>query len=75
MPAPRSWFDESLKDSVRQYHQFWLDGLVLHLSLTPEEAKEMSAWLERYYYKLEPCDCDKIKYVPDETYTHLLRKA
>lgn len=74
-PAPRSHWDESFKDLVRPYHLIWVNGLIQHTNLAPEEAEQEGLELAKYYYTLEPCDCDKVQYVPNESNPHFLRKA
>jgi hypothetical protein len=75
LQAPPSHQDESLKDLVRPYHLVWVNGLVKHLSMTPEEAERMKPEIEKSYYRIEPCDYDRGKYIPSETNPHCLRKA
>jgi len=75
LAAPPSHWDESLKDLVRPYHLVWVNGLVKHLSVTPEEAERMKPEIEKSYYQIKPCDWDRIKYVPSESNPHFLCKA
>jgi hypothetical protein len=73
--APWSRQDESLKASVQSYHLVWVNGLIKHLSAAPIQMEHWRAEFERNLYKIEPCDCDKVKYVPDETHPRFLRKV
>jgi hypothetical protein len=43
--------------------------------VTPEEAERMRAEVEKSYYRIELCDCDRGEYVISETDTHFLCKA
>jgi hypothetical protein len=73
--APGKIRDERAKKLVRQYHAVWINGLTTHTSLTPEELEMMRPQLERDYYKIKPCDCASVKYVPDENHPRFMRKA
>ena len=41
----------------------------------PAEGFKVQSIAARDYYNLEPCDCDKVKYVPSEINPNFLRKA
>ena len=66
---------EGINDLERQYHLVWINGMVRHLSLMPEEVEYIQAIVAQHYYHLEPCDCDKVKYIPSEINPNFLRKA
>lgn len=63
------------KSATQQYHQVWVNGLIRHLVETSEEMKILRSQLGRNYYTIEPCDCDQVKYVPDEAHPGFLRKV
>ena len=75
MASPRSRHDVRLQQFIQDYHQVWINGLTVHLSITPKEIEQMTPQLEKYGYKIKPCDCDKVRYVPDETHPHFMRKV
>jgi hypothetical protein len=62
LPEPKSYWDEALWDSVKEYHVVWINGLRTHLTLTPEEAEGIRPELARSYYTIEPCDCVMITF-------------
>jgi len=75
LSAPWSRQDEDAEASAQRYHLVWLNGLTAHLNAAPKEMVYWRPQLERNLYKVEPCDCNEVKYVPDEAYPHFRRKV
>lgn len=67
--------DEHREERLTSYHVSSLAGLTSHVTWTPEEAQELGPQLAKRRYTIEPCDCDRVHYVPSETHPGFIRKA
>jgi len=75
LPASHHQAGQRLADSLQKHHLAWVNGLVSHVSWTAEEVETYRPIVAKFYYTIEPCDCDAVEYVPSETAAGFLRRA
>jgi hypothetical protein len=75
LPASPNWKDQRSGDPPQKHHLIWINGLVSHVSWSEEQVEIYRPIVAKFYYTIEPCDCDTVEYVPSETAAGFLRKA